>query len=161
MESVRDGRIHKSQRSAIGTKDEEARKRDAIARLVASEASQASIEPPTGVYVCGCVCGMRTRMRMRETRVCAERPFAGVTVHVNRSPVMILWAACLASRLGHEWPACLSLGSAVAAMNARSKGCRSAGGDLCATCRIALVFNTLACHLIEWFQAWDLRRRRA
>ena len=71
MESVRDGRIHKSQRSAIGTKDEEARKRDAIARLVASEASQASIEPPTGVYVCGCVC----ELECERACVCVKRVY--------------------------------------------------------------------------------------
>ena len=45
---------------------------------------------------------------------------------INRSPVMILWAAAAAVELGYDWPAALSLGSACAALFARAKG-RSIG----------------------------------
>jgi len=43
-------------------------------------------------------------------------------VLINRSPVMILWAAILAKEaLGYDWAEALSLGSAVSALNARAK----------------------------------------
>ena len=45
-----------------------------------------------------------------------------LVVLVNRSPVMVLWAACLAHLDGHTWAEALSLGSAVAAQMARAKG---------------------------------------
>ncbi|GBG32045.1 Hypothetical Protein FCC1311_082702 [Hondaea fermentalgiana] len=41
---------------------------------------------------------------------------------VNRSPVMILWGACVAQILGNDWSSALSLGSAMAGLNARSHG---------------------------------------
>ena len=43
-------------------------------------------------------------------------------VVLNRSPVMILWAAAIAHVLGHSWAESLSLGSACAAIFARAKG---------------------------------------
>ena len=43
-------------------------------------------------------------------------------VVLNRSPVMVLWATAIAFVLGHAWADALSLGSACAAMFARSKG---------------------------------------
>jgi len=43
-------------------------------------------------------------------------------VVVNRSPVMILWAACNAERMGFEWSEALSLAGAVASLFARAKG---------------------------------------
>jgi len=46
----------------------------------------------------------------------------GLVVLVNRSPVMVLWAACLAHLDGYTWAEALSLGSAVAAQMARAKG---------------------------------------
>lgn len=45
-----------------------------------------------------------------------------LVVLVNRSPVMVLWAACLAHLDGYTWPEALSLASAVAAQMARAKG---------------------------------------
>jgi len=46
-----------------------------------------------------------------------------VVVSVNRSPVMILWAAVVAQlKLKYDWNESLSLASAVAALNARAKG---------------------------------------
>jgi len=46
------------------------------------------------------------------------------TVLVNRAPVMTLWAAIVAERLGYDRDAALTLGKAVAGLNAQSKGRR-------------------------------------
>jgi hypothetical protein len=43
-------------------------------------------------------------------------------VKINRAPVLILWAAVVAERLGSEWDEALTLGRAVAGLNAYSKG---------------------------------------
>lgn len=45
-------------------------------------------------------------------------------VTVNRAPVLTLWAAVVAERLGHSWDTALTLGKAVAGLNAQSKGRR-------------------------------------
>lgn len=45
-------------------------------------------------------------------------------IKVNRAPVLTLWAAVVAERLGHDREAALTLGRAVAGMNAQSKGRR-------------------------------------
>jgi hypothetical protein len=45
---------------------------------------------------------------------------------VNRAPVLTLWAAIVAERLGYDHEAALSFGKAVAGLNAQSKG-RSLG----------------------------------
>lgn len=44
------------------------------------------------------------------------------TVTINRAPVLTLWAAVVAERLGHGWDSALTLGKAVAGLNAQSKG---------------------------------------
>jgi hypothetical protein len=44
------------------------------------------------------------------------------TIQVNRAPVMTLWAAVVAERLGHDPDAALTLGKAVAGLNAQAKG---------------------------------------
>jgi hypothetical protein len=44
------------------------------------------------------------------------------TVAVNRAPVLTLWAAVVAERLGFDRAEALSLGRAVAGLNAQSKG---------------------------------------
>ena len=50
---------------------------------------------------------------------------AAVTVPVNRAPVLTLWAAVVAERLGFDcWDEALTLGRAVAGLNAYSKGVR-------------------------------------
>jgi hypothetical protein len=49
--------------------------------------------------------------------VVAER-----TIMMNRAPVLTLWAAVVAERLGYERDAALTLGKAVAGLNAQSKG---------------------------------------
>src|SRR5262249_37628148 len=44
------------------------------------------------------------------------------TVSINRAPVLTLWAAVVAERLGFDEDAALTLGRAVAVLNAQSKG---------------------------------------
>ena len=43
---------------------------------------------------------------------------------INRAPVLTLWAAVVAERLGFEHAEALSLGKALAGLNAQSKGQR-------------------------------------
>lgn len=45
-------------------------------------------------------------------------------VHVNRAPVLALWAAVVAERLGHDEDTALTLGKSVAGLNAQAKGRR-------------------------------------
>ncbi len=45
-------------------------------------------------------------------------------IKINRAPVMTLWATVVAERLGYDPEAALSLGKAVAGLNAQSKGRR-------------------------------------
>jgi hypothetical protein len=47
---------------------------------------------------------------------------ANKKIKINRAPVLTLWAAVVAERLGHEKETALSLGKAVAGLNAQSKG---------------------------------------
>ena len=49
---------------------------------------------------------------------------AARSVSVNRAPVLTLWAAVVARRLGYSGDEALSLGRAVAGLNAYSKGRR-------------------------------------
>lgn len=44
------------------------------------------------------------------------------TIQVNRAPVMALWAAVVAERLGFDRDEALTLGKTVAGLNAQSKG---------------------------------------
>ena len=44
-----------------------------------------------------------------------------VTIQINRAPVLTLWAAVVAERLGYDRDEALTLGRAVAGMNAQSK----------------------------------------
>jgi hypothetical protein len=53
-----------------------------------------------------------------------EVPVASAVIQVNRAPVLTLWAALVAERLGYPRPAALTLGKAVAGLNAQSKGRR-------------------------------------
>ncbi len=46
------------------------------------------------------------------------------TIHINRAPVLTLWATVVAERLGYDHEAALTLGKAVAGLNAQSKGRR-------------------------------------
>jgi hypothetical protein len=46
------------------------------------------------------------------------------TVTINRAPVLTLWAAVVAERLGYDHEAALTLGKGVAGLNAQSKGRR-------------------------------------
>ncbi|MDQ2692844.1 MAG: hypothetical protein M3Y68_12480 [Chloroflexota bacterium] len=47
---------------------------------------------------------------------------ANKKIKINRAPVMTLWAAVVAERLGYEEKTALTLGKAVAGLNAQSKG---------------------------------------
>jgi phytoene dehydrogenase-like protein len=46
------------------------------------------------------------------------------TVKINRAPVLTLWATVVAERLGYDHETALTLGKAVAGLNAQSKGRR-------------------------------------
>jgi hypothetical protein len=48
----------------------------------------------------------------------------GDTILVNRAPVLTLWAAVVAERLGYDPDAALSLGKCLAGLNAQAKGRR-------------------------------------
>jgi len=43
-------------------------------------------------------------------------------IEINRAPVLTLWAAVVAERLGFDWQEALTLGRAVAGLSAYSKG---------------------------------------
>ncbi|MGH2605662.1 MAG: hypothetical protein ACRDG5_03645, partial [Anaerolineales bacterium] len=45
-------------------------------------------------------------------------------VEINRAPVLTLWAAVVAERLGHNQATALTLGRALAGLNAQTKGRR-------------------------------------
>ena len=47
---------------------------------------------------------------------------ANKKIKINRAPVLTLWAAVVAERLGYEEATALTLGKAVAGLNAQSKG---------------------------------------
>ena len=47
---------------------------------------------------------------------------ANKKIKINRAPVLTLWAAVVAERLGYEEDTALTLGKAVAGLNAQSKG---------------------------------------
>lgn len=49
---------------------------------------------------------------------------ANKRIKINRAPVLTLWAVVVAERLGYESETALTLGKAVAALNAQSKGRR-------------------------------------
>jgi hypothetical protein len=53
-----------------------------------------------------------------------EAPVTTGTVQVNRAPVLTLWATLVAERLGYPRATALTLGKAVAGLNAQSKGRR-------------------------------------
>src|SRR6266566_2245062 len=46
------------------------------------------------------------------------------TISINRAPVLTLWAAVVAERLGFDEDEALTLGKAVAGLNAQAKGRR-------------------------------------
>ncbi len=46
------------------------------------------------------------------------------TVSINRAPVLTLWGAVVAARMGYDWQEALSFGRAVAGLNAQAKGRR-------------------------------------
>lgn len=64
------------------------------------------------------------RPKHRARAAASARKPLNATVRVNRAPVLTLWAAVVAERLGHDPDEAMSLGKAVAVLNARSKGRR-------------------------------------
>jgi hypothetical protein len=72
----------------------------------------------------------RTRGRVRSILHARQLPasLAGVPLLVNRAPVLTLWAAVVAERLGHPADTALTLGRAVAGSSARIKA-RSIGRE--------------------------------
>ena len=54
----------------------------------------------------------------------SSQPSSDHVILINRAPVVTLWAAVVAERLGHDHDAALTLGKAVAVLNAQSKGRR-------------------------------------
>src|ERR1700722_7844900 len=61
----------------------------------------------------------RRRWPARGTRRMATR-----TISINRAPVLTLWAAVVAQRLGFNEDEALTLGKALAGLNAQAKGRR-------------------------------------
>src|SRR5438045_6683796 len=57
-------------------------------------------------------------------RALTARPGMSTTIHINRAPVLTLWAAVVAERLGYARDEALTLGRAVAGMNAQAKALR-------------------------------------
>jgi len=53
-----------------------------------------------------------------------KTPVTGNKILINRAPVLTLWAAAVAERLGFNHHEALSLGKALAGLNAQSKGRR-------------------------------------
>ena len=49
---------------------------------------------------------------------------AKATISINRAPVLTLWGAVVAERMGYAWEEALTLGKAVAGLNAQAKGRR-------------------------------------
>lgn len=54
----------------------------------------------------------------------ARRGGGGRVVRINRAPVLTLWGAVVAERLGFDWREALTLGRALAGLNAYAKGVR-------------------------------------
>lgn len=53
-----------------------------------------------------------------------KQAMAGEAIQINRAPVLTLWAAVVAERLGFDRAEALTLGRAVAGLNAYAKGVR-------------------------------------
>ena len=62
----------------------------------------------------------RDRPRMAPSK--ARHPAVAKQIEINRAPVLTLWAAVVAERLGFDRDEALTLGKAVAGLNAYSKG---------------------------------------
>lgn len=57
-----------------------------------------------------------------ENRACQEKPEGATSMEINRAPVLTLWAVVVAERLGYRGDSALTLGKALAGLNAQSKG---------------------------------------
>ena len=66
--------------------------------------------------------GRHGRNREAESQGRLSGPRAvSATIRINRAPVLTLWAAVVAQRMGFQWDEALTLGRAVAGLNAYSK----------------------------------------
>src|SRR5262245_18967886 len=70
-----------------------------------------------------------TCLSPQQTVKCAQKLSRGrtamsTTVSINRAPLLTLWAAVVAQHLGFDEDEALSLGKAVAGLNAQAKGRR-------------------------------------
>jgi hypothetical protein len=65
--------------------------------------------------------GSALRLRYTPGMASARKPPAAEAVTINRAPVLTLWAAVVAERLGYDRDEAATLGKAVAGMNAASK----------------------------------------
>ena len=68
--------------------------------------------------------GKVKRAAPKAARAASPRSPRARPVRVNRAPVLTLWAAVVAERLGHDRESALTLGKALAGLNALSKGRR-------------------------------------
>jgi hypothetical protein len=60
----------------------------------------------------------------RKKPAASAAPAAGDEITINRAPVLTLWAAVVAERLGYDADEAATLGRAVAGLNAQAKGQR-------------------------------------
>lgn len=61
---------------------------------------------------------------MTERKRGSDRSKSQDVIRINRAPVLTLWAAVVVEHLGFDWEEALTLGRAVAGLNAYSKGVR-------------------------------------
>jgi hypothetical protein len=47
---------------------------------------------------------------------------SATTIEINRAPVLTLWIAVVANRMGHSWETALTIGKVFAGLNAQAKG---------------------------------------
>src|SRR5262245_1444506 len=80
----------------------------------------ASLAPAMPIYAAHSATGIHRLLMALCYPFTVER--ATGTVTVNRAPVLTLWAAVVAERLGYPWDEALTLGKALAGLNAQSKG---------------------------------------
>jgi hypothetical protein len=117
------GRVEKVQDVDEEYREELARRRDGVEDAIdryLEERVEIPAEEPDETPIAEPTKGRYTEREPEE----GENKMAGNIVRVNRAPVLTLWAAVVSETLGYETDEALSLGKAVAGMNAQSKGRR-------------------------------------
>jgi len=69
--------------------------------------------------------GSGSEARLDERRFASDNQYVAEVILINRAPVLALWAAVVAERLGFSRDEALSLGKAVTGLNAQAKGTAS------------------------------------